>query len=82
MILVDVYIPSVDETYDFMLEEEIEADKIILEILSMIAKKTGGERIEETDEFELYHMTGGKRLEKLRTLSESGVKDGSHLMIV
>ena len=77
-----MYIPSVDETYDFMLDEGIEIDKIILEILSMIGKKVGGEKIEETNEFELYHVTNGKKLEKVRTLSESGVKDGSRLMIV
>ena len=82
MILVDVYIPSVDETYDFMLDENTEADKIILEIYEMIAKKMQNTAMQNIDDFMLYHMTAGKVLEKGRTLAVSGVKDGSLLMLV
>ena len=39
MILVDVYVPSLDDTFDFMLDENTEIDKVILEISEMIKKK-------------------------------------------
>ena len=82
MILVDVYIPSVDETYDFMLDEFAETEKIMLEIYEMVSKKMNSSTEEGIDEFLLYDMTGGRLLEKGRTLFESGVKDGSRLMLV
>lgn len=82
MILVDVYIPSVDENYDFMLDENTEVEKIIQEIYEMISKKMHNATIQEVEEFMLYHMTVGKALEKGRTLASSGVKDGSKLMLV
>lgn len=82
MILVDVYIPSVDETYDFMLDEKTEVKKIIMEIVEIIAKKMQNGTTQNVDKFMLYHMTVGKALEKERTLAASGVKDGSRLMLV
>lgn len=82
MVLVDVYIPSVDETYDFMLDENTGADKIILEICEMIAKKTNSSSSVDGEEFLLYHMMTGKLIERGRTLSQSGVRDGSKLILV
>ena len=82
MILVDVYIPSVDEIYDFMLDEHTEVEKIILEICEMIGKKVQNSELKDMAGFMLYHMTMEKALERGRTLAMSGVKDGSRLMLV
>lgn len=82
MILVDVYIPSVDETYDFMLDENTEISKIMLEILEVIAKKMQSGAVRYVKGFMLYHMTEGKALEKGSTLASSGVKPGSRLMLI
>lgn len=82
MVLVDVYIPSVDETFDFMLDETAGADQIMLEIYEMVAKKMNSSTEEGIDEFLLYHMTTGKLVERGRTLAESGVRDGSRLMLL
>lgn len=82
MILVDVYFPSLDETYDFMLDENAEADQIILEICGMVAKKVQNGAMGDTRGFMLYHMTAKKALEGSRSLASSGVKDGSRLMLV
>ena len=73
MILVDIYIPAVDETYDFMLDENTEIEKVILEIFEMISKKMQSGKKEELDD---------RALEKHRTLYASGVRDGSRLMLV
>ena len=82
MILVDIYIPAVDETYDFMLDENKEIEKVILEIFEMISKKMQSGKKEELDEFLLYHMNSNRALERHRTLYASGVRDGSRLMMV
>ena len=73
MILVDIYIPAVDETYDFMLDENTEIEKVILEIFEMISKKMQSGNREELDEFLLYHMDSSKALEKHRTLYDFGI---------
>lgn len=82
MVLVDVYIPSVDETYDFMLDETMETEKMILEIYEMVAKKMNSSTEEGSGGFLLYNMTDGKLMEKGRTLEESGIRDGFRLMLV
>lgn len=88
MILVDIYIPAVDGTYDFMLDENTEIEKIMLEIFEMISKKMQGGNREELDKFLLYNMNPDiqmdqdRMLKKHRTLSASGIRDGSRLMFV
>lgn len=82
MILVDIYIPAVDETYDFMLEENVETDKIIDEITEMITKKMKGGSTEHTSEFLLYSMATERMLERRKSLQQNGVQDGTKLMLV
>lgn len=82
MILVDIYFPALDETYDFMLDENTEIEKVILELIEMISKKVHSGQVEHMEEFLLYHIESKKALEKHRTLYASGVRDGSRLMLV
>ena len=37
MILVDIYVPSLDKTYDFHVDETVQTEKLIMEI-EMIGK--------------------------------------------
>ena len=39
MVLVDVFVPSVDKTYNFSLNENVTIDAVILEITEMIEQK-------------------------------------------
>jgi uncharacterized ubiquitin-like protein YukD len=82
LLLVDVYVPSVDKTYDFMLDENTEIENIIAEICEMLSKKIQNKEAEHVGDFMLYHMAAGKTLQRGRTLASSGVKDGSRLMLV
>lgn len=82
MILVDVYIPSVDDNFDFMLDENTEIKKIVLEISEMISKKVKSSTISKSEEFFLYHMDRELLLDKNQTLHSSGVTDGCRLMLV
>jgi hypothetical protein len=82
MILVDIYIPSLDDSFDFMLDEDTSVDKIILEISEMISKKVNGVNAEEINELFLYNVETKQRLENGKTLCACGVKDGCRLMLV
>lgn len=82
MILVDVYIPSVDDNFDFMLDEDTEIRKIIMEINEMISKKMKSNKIEHVNDFLLYSMEQERILNKEQTLYASGIRDGSRLMLV
>lgn len=82
MILVDIYVPAVDDTFDFMLDENTEIGKVVMEIVEMLSKKMQGAHQEVAEEFLLCHMGSRKILEQDRTLHMSGVSDGSRLMLV
>ena len=82
MILVDIYIPAVDETYDFMLDENVETEKIIDEITGMITKKMKSGSIGHASEFLLYSMVTEKMLDRRKSLQQNGVQDGTKLMLV
>lgn len=82
MILVDVYIPSLDNTFDLMLDENITIDKLIIEISEMICKKVKSSIQGFSEELFLYRFDTEKRLDNGRTLFSSGVTDGCKLMLV
>ena len=82
MILVDVYAPSVDESWDFMLDENTKNERIIYELVEMISRKiTSGQDL-DSDNFRLYSLVGACELPKESTLAECGIRDGCKLMLV
>lgn len=82
MILVDVCIPAVDCSYDFMLDENVEINQIIVEISEMIAKKMGENRPQRVEELALCSIDKQAILEKNETLYTCGITDGSSLILV
>ena len=82
MILVDIYIPSLDKTYDFQVDEEVSIENLTMEITEMIANETksGKEAIHES--FMLCAMEQKQILKKYATLKECGIKNGSRLLLV
>lgn len=82
MILVDVYVPSLDDTFDFMLDENTEIDKVILEISEMINKKVNSKSKIIASEFMLCWLDNKCVLDSKRTLQSSGVIDGCKLMLI
>ncbi|MGN0290475.1 MAG: EsaB/YukD family protein [Lachnospiraceae bacterium] len=81
MILVDVYIPAIDENYDFMLDENAAIEQVTAEISGMIAKKMG-ETGTENQGFTLCSLDDKKRLKGNKTLHTSGITDGSRLLLL
>ncbi len=82
MISVDIYVPSVDATYDFQLDENAAIKKIILEIAGMISRKVKWEGPIHSELFSLYEFEQGDELFREETLSSYGIQDGDRLMLV
>lgn len=80
MILVDVYIPAVEQTYDFRLEQDCFPDVIIGEISEMVEQKEQMPA-EDTSALVLFDADTRQMLPFDRTLLEGGVTDG-HLLIL
>lgn len=82
VILVDITIPALDNTFDFMLDENTPVDKIIMEVIEMISKQTHSGKVSDTEEFMLCDYKRGQRLESHQTLYQAGIEDGSSLLLV
>ena len=82
MILVDIYVPAMDKSYDFMLDENVNVSALTTEITEMLAKKTGSDRCADRNEFVLYHVNREAPIPAGKSLYESGVRDGDRLILV
>lgn len=82
MILVEVYVPAVDDKFDFELDENVPIHQIIGELCEMLSKKMKSPIVSGTNEFMLCTMDQNQILSNERTLYQCGVKDGSRLLLV
>ena len=82
MILTDVYIPAVDENYDFMLDENVPALQVMEEISEMISKKVKEKKPAKITDFVLYAMDTGTLLDHNLSLHANGIHDGSRMIFV
>lgn len=82
MILVEVYVPAADEKFDFELDENAIIYQVVGELCEMLSKKLKSPMPQKTDGFMLCSMDSDEILSSQRTLYQSGVKDGSRLLLV
>lgn len=82
MILLDIYIPSVDSSYDFMLDENVPVGQVIGEVSEMVSKKVNGKPLGQREGFMMCSMAQRRTLDKNQTLYSNGIRDGSRLMLV
>lgn len=82
MILVDVYIPAVDDSYDFRLDEDVAVENIIAEISEITVRKMKSSETGQRTDFALYSLEQKRALEKNRSLYSNGIRDGSRLMLL
>ena len=82
MILVDIFVTSLDKSYDFQLNENVRVETIIEEISEMVCQKEHMKVVGETSKLMLCDMFAYRVLEKEKTLSESGVSTGNKLMLI
>ena len=82
MILVDIYIPSLDQTYDFQVDETVSVKSLIMEIVEMMGNATRLGSHLSADTFMLCSMEQKLIFKKSSTLLSYGIKNGSRLMLV
>jgi uncharacterized ubiquitin-like protein YukD len=82
MILVDVYVPSLDKTYDFSLNEQSPVYAVIEEISEMISQNEQCEMIKDPETLLLCSYDQGKILDRNTCMEEHGIRSGSRLMLV
>ncbi len=82
MIMVDIRVPALDDSYDFLLDENTPVDKILMEVIEMISKKHHTNTKLDVDDFLLYDCKKAKQLERMSSLYEAGIKDGDCLLLV
>ncbi|MCR5526154.1 MAG: glutamyl-tRNA amidotransferase [Lachnospiraceae bacterium] len=82
MILVDVYIPSIDMTYNFSLNEEIQVKDIIDEITEMVERKEGLKLQGDSSDLVLCSRSENDFLPKDDTLIQCGIETGDSLILV
>ena len=82
MIMVDVYVPSMDREYDFGLDPDVEISRIIEEISEMIAGKEHSEIVGTPKELMLCDRRDGRILDGNKTLSGCRIQTGSSLILI
>ena len=82
MILVEVYVAAMDETYDFMLDEHAGIGQIIGELSEMLSKKVKYPIPDKGTPFMLCSMDQKEILPEEKTLAGCKIKDGHKLLLV
>lgn len=82
MILVDIYVPAVGNTYDFQLDEGEMAGTLMEEIGELIGQKEHSRIVGDVGDFMLCTRRDKKILPKGMTLAASGVRNGDSLLLV
>ena len=82
MILVELVVPAMDETFDFMLDENAAIEQVIGEIEEMMTKKLKQPPVQEGSRFLLCSLDYNRILSRRSTLNDEGLKDGSRIMLI
>lgn len=82
MILVEIYVAVLDQSYDFMLDENEKISQILAEIEEMLIKKMKSQNDKQTTSFMLCSMDRKEILSEDSTLFYCKIKNGSKLLLV
>ena len=82
MILVDIYVPSVDREFDFGLDEKAGIAGIIEEVASLVSQKEQCELKGNADVLLLCSMEDKAILPRDKSLEQCHIHNGSRLMLV
>ena len=82
MIIVDIYAPSVDQVFDFILDENAEVSDVMADVVEMIAKKTGSTSENGASQVVMYKSDKEQPLNANASLFENDIKDGDRLILV
>ena len=82
MIVAEIYVPVLDASYDFKLDENVPTGVVIEEIASVICQKEQCEIGGDKTQFMLFKVENRQSLSANLTLYENGVTTGDSLVFV
>ena len=82
MILLDIYVPSVDMIFDFIMETDVPVKQLIKEAAGILSHKLQEESPEQKRHFVLCSPDRQCILPEDNTLKECGIPGGSRLLLV
>lgn len=82
MILVDVYVASLDETFDFRLDETVKIIDVVREISEMLCIRYKTELNKNIEDFMLCSYEDKKILDSNTNLWTNNIRNGSRLLLV
>ncbi|HCT91643.1 MAG TPA: hypothetical protein DF613_09750 [Lachnospiraceae bacterium] len=82
MILVEVYVPAVDERFDFELDENAKISRIVGDLCEILSKKMKNPLPDKTDSFMLCSLDQNTTLPDQSTLCQCRIGDGGRLLLV
>ena len=82
MILVDIYVPSIDMTYNFMLDEQVPVEAIVEELVEMVERKEQTTFVGNRSKVQLIDRATRRSLPKENTLLECSIATGSTLLLI
>ena len=82
MIVIDVSVPVLGESFDIRTDENNTADRFLEDLLELLSRKTAGEERQESRSYELFSVRREERLKGSLSLYAQGIRDGSRLILV
>lgn len=82
MVLVDIFVPSLDKIYNFSLNEHVPVSSIVEEITEIVEQKERSTFKGDVRELRLYNRKTQSPLPVQNTLEECFVTTGSNLLLV
>lgn len=82
MVILEIDVPIIQKTYDFMIDENTLVSSVIEEIAELICQKEGFSSERKASEFSLFSCTDEKMLQCDKTIAENSVKTGNKLIFV
>ncbi len=82
MIMIDVYVPAVNNTYDFKVDENVSISMVIEEILGILSKEIMEQPQFTSKGFALCDVDQGRVLPCAGTLRGCGITNGKKLILV
>lgn len=82
MVIVDIFVPSLDKTYNFMLDESSKVELLMVEIIEMIDNREGLTSSYAEGNFALCDRDKEIVLDHNKKLGEQGIETSANLVLV
>lgn len=81
MVLVNVYVPVIDQQFEFNLDEDTTISNLLVEMGEMLKQMQMEEEVEQQDSLVLSDLNQRRVLAGDRTLAAYGITNGAKLLL-